>query len=210
MSNICFVSPKENVNKPSFQLFIFLLTSSITSKYKWHVSIYENAALRLHTLPKVRSESYSVLSDSLQLHGLYSPWNSPGQNSGMGSLSFLQEIFPTQESNPGLLHCRQILYQLNHQGSPSLPNWVFFPKILLSWSSGITAYSLNGSSFFFFFFQIRWFFVFVFFFLNYLTVFSPSGLLDQVLARTDIFGVGGYGLPPKPNKSKGLFLTWHE
>ena len=36
---------------------------------------------------------------------IHSPWNSPGQNTGVGSLSFLQGIFPTQESNPGLLHC---------------------------------------------------------------------------------------------------------
>ena len=114
-----------------FQLFIFLLTSSITSKYKWHVSFYENAALRLHSLPKVRSESYSVLSNSLRLHGLYSPWHSPGQNTGMGSPSLLQGILPTQGPNPGLLHCRQTPYQLNHQGSPSLPNQVFFLKILL-------------------------------------------------------------------------------
>ena len=51
-------------------------------------------------------------------HGLYSPWNSPGQNIGVGSLSPLQGIFPTQGSNPGLLHCRRILYQLSHKGSP--------------------------------------------------------------------------------------------
>ena len=51
-------------------------------------------------------------------HGLYSPWNSPGRNTGLGSLSLLQGIFPTQGSNPGLLHCRQILYQLSHKGSP--------------------------------------------------------------------------------------------
>ena len=51
-------------------------------------------------------------------HGLYSPWNSPGQNTGVGSPSFLQKIFPTQGSNPGLLHCRRILYKLSHQGSP--------------------------------------------------------------------------------------------
>ena len=59
-----------------------------------------------------------VMSDSLQPHGLYSPWNSLGQNTGVGSLSLLQRIFPTQESNPGLLHCRWILYQLSHKGSP--------------------------------------------------------------------------------------------
>ena len=49
-----------------------------------------------------------------------SPWNSPDQNTGVGSLSLLQGIFPTQESNPGLPHCRQILYQLSHKGSPFL------------------------------------------------------------------------------------------
>ena len=57
------------------------------------------------------------MSDSLQPQGLYSPWNSPGQNTGVGSLSFHQGIFPTQGSNPGLPLCRQILYQLSYQGS---------------------------------------------------------------------------------------------
>ena len=51
-------------------------------------------------------------------HGLYSPWNSPGQSTGVGSLSLLQGIFPNQGLNPGLPHCRQILYQLSHKGSP--------------------------------------------------------------------------------------------
>ena len=64
------------------------------------------------------SESRSVMSDSLRPHGLYSPRNSPGQNTGVGSLSLLQGIFPTQGSNPRLPCCRQILYQLSHQGSP--------------------------------------------------------------------------------------------
>ena len=59
------------------------------------------------------------MSDSLWPHGLYSPWNSPGQNTGVGNLCLLQGIFPTQESNWGLLHCRWILYQLSYQGSPS-------------------------------------------------------------------------------------------
>ena len=60
------------------------------------------------------SESRSVVSDSLQL---YSPWNSPSQNTGVGSLSFLQGFFPTQGWNPGLLHCRWILDRLSHQRS---------------------------------------------------------------------------------------------
>ena len=48
------------------------------------------------------------------------PWNSLGQNTGVGSCPLLQGIFPTQGSNPGLPHCRQILYQLSHQGSPRI------------------------------------------------------------------------------------------
>ena len=49
-----------------------------------------------------------------------SPRNSPGQNIGVGSSSLLQGIFPTQGLNPGLPHCRQILYQLSHKGSPRI------------------------------------------------------------------------------------------
>ena len=107
-----------------------------------------------------QGESHSVASDSLRPCGLHSPWNSPGQNTGggslsllqgnlpnpgieprsptlradslpaepqgkakstgMGSLSLLQQIFLTQESNQGLLHCMWILYQLSYQGSPQV------------------------------------------------------------------------------------------
>ena len=72
------------------------------------------------------SESQSVVSDSLRSHGLYSPWNSLGQNTGVGSLSLLQGIFPTQGSIPGLLHCRQILYRLSHQENPNAGLLVHF------------------------------------------------------------------------------------
>ena len=67
------------------------------------------------------SESFSVEFYSLGPHGLYSPWNYPGQNTGVGSPSLLQGIFPTQGSNPCLPHCRQIVYQLSHGGSPYFP-----------------------------------------------------------------------------------------
>ena len=116
---------------------------------------------------KCESESHSVVSSSMGPHGLYSPWNSPGQNTGVGSLSLLQRIFPIQGSNPcvldslptephgkpkntavgslsllqqifpaqelnwGLLHCRQILYQLSHKGSPYYlggPNVIMSPE----------------------------------------------------------------------------------
>ena len=71
-------------------------------------------------------ESRSVVSNSLQPHGLYSPWNSPGQNTGVGSLSLLQGIFLIQGWNPGLPHCRWILYQLSHKGSPRILEWVAY------------------------------------------------------------------------------------
>ena len=69
-----------------------------------------------------KSESRSVESDSLLPHGLYSPWNSPGQNTGVGSFSLFQGIFPTQGSNRVLWHGRQIFYQLSHQGSNTVTN----------------------------------------------------------------------------------------
>ena len=53
--------------------------------------------------------------------------NCPGQNTGVGNLSLLQGIFQTQGSNPGLLHCRQILYHLSHKGSPRILEWVAYP-----------------------------------------------------------------------------------
>ena len=71
------------------------------------------------------------MSDSLQPPGLYSPWNSPGQNTGVGSLSLLQGIFPTQGSNLGLLHCRRIFYHLSHKGSPRIP--YLLRPIFISW-----------------------------------------------------------------------------
>ena len=64
---------------------------------------------------------------TLQPHGLHSPWNLPGQNTGVGSLSLLQGIFPTQGLKPCLLHCRRILYQLSHQGSPKILECAAYP-----------------------------------------------------------------------------------
>ena len=58
---------------------------------------------------------------------LHTPWNSLGQSIGVSGLSLLQGIFPTWGWNSGLLHCRQILYQLIHQGSPRILEWVSFP-----------------------------------------------------------------------------------
>ena len=60
-------------------------------------------------------------------HGLFSPWNSPGQNTAVGSCSHLQRVFPTQGLNPGLPCCRRILYHLSHKGSPRILEWVVYP-----------------------------------------------------------------------------------
>ena len=74
------------------------------------------------------NESHSVMSISLWPHGLYSPWNSLGQNTGVSSRVLLQGIFSTQGSNPGLPHCRQILYHLSHQRSPNICADIFTCK----------------------------------------------------------------------------------
>ena len=71
---------------------------------------------------ETESESCWVLSDSLRPHGLYSPWNSLGQNTAAGSFSLLQGIFPTQGLNPGLPHHRRILYHLSHREAQLLKN----------------------------------------------------------------------------------------
>ena len=124
--------------------------TEIINFFLWQLIIIKTVVEVFHI-----SQSCSVVSDSLQPHGLYSSWNSPGQNTGVSSLSLLQGIFPTQgsntrspilwadslpaepygkpknigvdslsllqgifptqESNQGLLHCRQILYQLSYQ-----------------------------------------------------------------------------------------------
>ena len=77
-------------------------------------------------MPVSESESHLVVSDSA------TPWTIQSMEFSrpeyrVGSLALLQGIFPTQGSNPGLLHCRQILYQLSHKGSPRILEWVAYP-----------------------------------------------------------------------------------
>ena len=82
--------------------------------------------------------SRSILSSSLRPHGLQLTrllclCNSPGRNTGVGSHSLLQWICPAQGWNPGLPHCRRILYCLSRQGSPNsiLLNFKYFLLIYL-------------------------------------------------------------------------------
>ena len=85
------------------------------------LSIWQPTKGTLHSILHMREcVRCSVVSNILRPHGLqptrlYCPWDSPGKNTGVGSCSLLQRIFLTQGSNPGLLHCRQIIYRLSHQ-----------------------------------------------------------------------------------------------
>ena len=89
------------------------------------------------------------MSDSFRPHGLHSPWNSSGQNTGVGSLSLLQGIFPTQELNLGLPHCRRILYQLSLKGSPRILECVAYPFSRgSSWPRNQTGVSCTAGRFF--------------------------------------------------------------
>ena len=115
-----------NLLFPESQMFLFPGARLINS---WE-RVYRNA------LRPYMSENLFILPwkwkllSGFQLFvtpGLYSPWNSPGRNTGMGSCSLLQGILPTQGLNPDLPHCRRILYQLSHQGNPRILECVAYP-----------------------------------------------------------------------------------
>ena len=92
MSTFAHAINADNMGSLDFNLHPLITSKSTLSSLVW-----------------IKSESHSVLSEPLQPHGLYNPWNSPGQNTGVGSHSLLQGIFPTQGSNLGLPCCRHIL-----------------------------------------------------------------------------------------------------
>ena len=146
----------------------------------------DRGACRATVHSESQSESCSVLSDSLQPHGLYSPWNCPGQNTEVGTLSLLQGIFSTQASNPGLPHCRQILYQLNHSGSPRVLEWVAYPfSSTSSWPRNQTEVACIAGGFFtnwaireaFYLYPIyaKWFWIF--------SSVSPSGIFKKIIIK---------------------------
>ena len=116
--DMCF-HQKDEGSLPHFTTFSSALDIIILEHFHWEVGEDSFSVTFLWSMWS-ESESRSVVSDSLQPCGLYSPWNSPGQNTGAGSLFLLQGIFPTQGLNPGLPLCRWILYQLSHQGSPMI------------------------------------------------------------------------------------------
>ena len=101
------------------------------------------------TWPETRereSESLLAMSDSLRPRGLYSPWNSPDQNTGMGILSLLKGILPTQGSNPGLSNCRWILYQLSQREAPETREATSIRKQLIATREPLLAATREGLS----------------------------------------------------------------
>ena len=91
-------------------------------------SIFINSdGLRIYVVYLWSEVKVTQSCPTLWTHGLYSPWNSPGQNTGVGSFSLLPGISPTQGSNPGLPHCRWILYQLSHKWNLRILEWVANP-----------------------------------------------------------------------------------
>ena len=127
----------------NYPLFLFLILRYLT----WRFASLQGVALDADVLTKVYIFAKLLFEQILVVfdvdsqwsevkvaqpcrtlcESMYSPWNSPVQNTGVGSLSLLQGIFPTQRSNPGLPHCRWILYQLSHKGSPRTLEWVAYP-----------------------------------------------------------------------------------
>ena len=103
----------------SFFKLIFLLKDNCFTEFCFLSSLNMNQPCLC--------ESRSVMSDSLRPHGLYILWNSPGQNTWVGSVSLLQGFLPTQGSNLGLSHCRRILYQLSHKESSRILERVAYP-----------------------------------------------------------------------------------
>ena len=92
------------------------------SPVEFHYGVGSLSILRGFSNPGIEATSPTLQADSL-------PVEPPGKpkNTGVGSLSLLQWMFPTQESNQGVLHCRWILYQLSHKGSPTVVEWVTYP-----------------------------------------------------------------------------------
>ena len=131
------LGPKPHVRKsssasPPISLLSTSMIHAHTSGGCCAVCLWEEAVFPQVSLQCCAVLSHSVMTNSLQAHGLQPsrllcPWDFPDKNTGVGCHALLQGIFPTQGSNPGLLHCRQILYCLSHQGSPRILEWVAHP-----------------------------------------------------------------------------------
>ena len=114
-----------NVAGPPAPMLVTFLSCAFRSEDNRRICMCIYTYIYIYIYMKVKvAQLCLTLCDPLDL---YRPWNSPSQNTGVSSRSLLQGIFPTQGLNPGLPHCRQILYKLSHQGSPRMLEWVAYP-----------------------------------------------------------------------------------
>ena len=108
----------ENIVVLKARIILQITRKSLELGKSWELKAKEHKVCsQVHAVRSMQSMSCSYP------HGLCSPWNSPGWNTGVGSHSLLQGIFPTQEWNWGLLPCRWILYQLNYKGRTGVVCW---------------------------------------------------------------------------------------
>ena len=105
----------------------------IKETFKWHVTYPGWPGNLVTPLKFAMDESCSVMSSSLWLHGLYSPWNSLGQNTRVGNHCLLPGIFPTQGLTPRLTNCRQTIYHLSYLGIQCLLTHYFWPLKLVGY-----------------------------------------------------------------------------
>ena len=118
--NLCAEHSMRNAGLDESQAGIKIIRKDINIlRYTYDTTLMKESEEELKSLLMMKvkvAQSCPSLWDLMDW--LYSPWNSPGQNTGEGNLFILQGIFPTHGWNPGLLHCRWIPYQLSYQGSP--------------------------------------------------------------------------------------------
>ena len=127
-SNDNFTCLKSDVSQKWCSWDTRILTPIILFIPKWTVAVFSSYKRKLCKVKVKVAQLCLTLCDPMDYtdHGIL-------QNTGVGSCSLLRGIFPTQGSNTGLPHCRRILYQLSHKGSPRILRWVANP--FSSWSS---------------------------------------------------------------------------
>ena len=158
MYSFSYLEPVCSMSSSNYCFLTCIQISQEAGQVVWYSHLFQNFPqfIVIHTVKDFgivnkisECGSHSVMSNSLQPQRIYRLWNSPGQNTGVGSLSLLQGIFPTQGLNLGLPHCRQILYQLSHKGNSRMTEWVAYAfSSSSSWPRNTTRISCIAGGFF--------------------------------------------------------------